>query len=150
MAIDDSFNADSERTHLILLARNSVAVKRILTNEVYIGNLVQGKKGTANYKDKKVKLRPENKRIMVENTHEPIVSTDVWKKVQKMFKETQKYYDEYADGIISKKDYLMINSKYDDEAEMLSIQIGATKKQISNRKVMHYTKKQRAITRRIF
>lgn len=45
-------------------------------------------------------------------------------------------YDEYADGIISKKDYLMISGKYDEEAEMLSVQIGATEKQISNRKVM--------------
>lgn len=45
-------------------------------------------------------------------------------------------YDEYADGIISKKDYLMISGKYDEETEMLSVQIGATEKQISNRNVM--------------
>ena len=45
-------------------------------------------------------------------------------------------YDEYADGIISKEDYLMISSKYDDEVEMLSIQISAMEKQISNRRVM--------------
>lgn len=61
----------------------SVAIKRILTNEVYIGNLVQGKKGTVNYKDKKVKLRPESEWIRVENTHEPIISQSIFDLVQK-------------------------------------------------------------------
>lgn len=61
----------------------SVAIKRILTNEVYIGNLVQGKKGTVNYKDKKVKLRPESEWIRVENTHEPIISQTIFDLVQK-------------------------------------------------------------------
>lgn len=64
----------------------SVAIKRILTNEVYIGNLVQGKKGTVNYKDKNVKLRSEDEWIRVENTHVPIISQSNFELVQKFLR----------------------------------------------------------------
>ncbi len=48
-------------------------VRRILTNEVYIGVLVQGKSTTKNYKVKQVEKTPISKRITVENAHEPII-----------------------------------------------------------------------------
>lgn len=57
-------------------------VKNIVRNEVYIGNMVQGKTGTVSYKNKKLINKPEDEWIRVEGTHEPIISRDVWDTVQ--------------------------------------------------------------------
>lgn len=53
---------------------NPVSVGRILKNEIYIGNLVQGKRSSANYKVKKVEYKEESDWTRVEDTHEPIIS----------------------------------------------------------------------------
>lgn len=50
------------------------AVHRILTNEVYIGALVQGKTGTPNYKVRKLRPREEAEWVRVEDSHEPLIS----------------------------------------------------------------------------
>ena len=55
----------------------------ILTNEVYIGNLVQGKYGSVSYKTRQCRPRPKNEWIRVENTHEPIIEKALWDRVQK-------------------------------------------------------------------
>ena len=57
-------------------------VKHLIRNEVYIGNMVQGKTGTVSYKNKKLISKPEDEWIRVEGTHEPIISRDVWDTVQ--------------------------------------------------------------------
>ena len=57
-------------------------VKQLIRNEVYIGNMVQGKTGTVSYKNKKLISKPEDEWIRVEGTHEPIISLDVWDTVQ--------------------------------------------------------------------
>lgn len=49
-------------------------VKRILTNDCYIGILTQGKRGSPNYKDKRIKIKDENEWIKIENSHTPIIS----------------------------------------------------------------------------
>lgn len=51
-----------------------MAVRRILTGETYIGVLVQGKRGTPNYKVRKLQDKDESEWIKVENAHEPLVS----------------------------------------------------------------------------
>lgn len=53
---------------------NPVSVGRILKNEIYIGNLVQGKRSSANYKVKKVAYKDESDWTRIEDTHEPIIS----------------------------------------------------------------------------
>ncbi len=53
---------------------NAVSVGRILKNEIYIGNLVQGKRSSANYKVKKVEYKDESDWTRIEDTHEPIIS----------------------------------------------------------------------------
>lgn len=53
---------------------SSTAVKRILTNETYLGHMVQGKREKINYKLKKSIDKPQNEWIKVENTHEAIIS----------------------------------------------------------------------------
>ena len=50
----------------------------IIRNEVYIGNMVQGKQGTLSYKSHKLIDKPKDEWIRVEGTHEPIISRDVW------------------------------------------------------------------------
>lgn len=60
----------------------SETVRQIVRNEVYIGNMVQGKTGTISYKNKKLISKPEDEWIRVEGTHEAIISRDVWDTVQ--------------------------------------------------------------------
>ncbi len=71
---------------------SSPSVRRILTNEVYLGHLVQGRTERINYKVKKCVEKPKEKWIRVENTHEPIISADDFTIVQNLLK---------ADGRIS-------------------------------------------------
>lgn len=62
------------------------AVHRILTNEVYIGVLAQGKRGTPNYKVRVVQFRNEEDWVKVENAHEPLVSYEDFMAVKEMMK----------------------------------------------------------------
>lgn len=59
-------------------------VQRILTNEVYIGMMVQGKQGTPNYKVHVVQPRDESEWIRVEGTHEALVTYDDFMAVKMM------------------------------------------------------------------
>ena len=52
------------------------AVKRILSNEVYIGVLAQGKRGTPNYKVHKIQAKEESDWIKVEDAHEALITYD--------------------------------------------------------------------------
>lgn len=61
-------------------------VIRILVNEVYIGNMVQGKIMKANYKLDKYLPVPEENWIRVNNTHEPIVSKYIFDLTQELMK----------------------------------------------------------------
>lgn len=64
-----------------------VAIRRILTNEVYTGVLVQGKRTTPNYKVKKTVYKPKDEWARVEGTHEAIISKPVFDLVQQLLKE---------------------------------------------------------------
>lgn len=61
-----------------------ITVRRILMNEVYIGMLVQGKRGTPNYKVKVIQERDESEWVSVENNHEPLVSYEDFMSVKEM------------------------------------------------------------------
>lgn len=61
-----------------------VTLNRILTNPIYIGTLVQGKRGTPNYKIKTMRTRSENDWVVVENNHQAIIDPLVFSTVQKM------------------------------------------------------------------
>lgn len=61
-------------------------IKKILTDEVYIGNLVQSKTTNVSYKNKKKIKKDKEDWIRVENTHESIISTENWLKVQERLK----------------------------------------------------------------
>ncbi len=54
------------------------AISDILNNEMYIGNMVQGKYGSVSYKTHQNKPRPREEWIRVENTHAPIIERELW------------------------------------------------------------------------
>lgn len=63
---------------------STTTVKRILTNECYLGKLIQGTCKKASYKDKKVVPVPKDKWIVVDNHHEPIIDEETFQRVAKM------------------------------------------------------------------
>lgn len=65
---------------------SAVAVKRILTNESYIGTLVQGKEEKVNYKVKKSIRKPEEEWTKVQKAHEAIVSKEDFEIVQDLLR----------------------------------------------------------------
>lgn len=62
------------------------AVNRIIENEVYIGNTLQGKSITLNYKNKKQIEKEKEDWIKVENTHEAIISKEIFAIANTMLK----------------------------------------------------------------
>ena len=68
-------------------------IKTILQNEVYIGNMVQGRR-KSRFFDGMSEIKLDKKDwIVVKNTHEPIISQELFDKVQKQLNEAkEKYY----------------------------------------------------------
>ena len=61
-------------------------IRNILSNEIYCGNTVQGKRRAKSYKIHKVEKVPKEEWIKVENTHEPIIDKNTFEKAQKLSK----------------------------------------------------------------
>ena len=83
------------------------AIADMLTNEIYIGNMVQGKYGSISYKSKKNKPRPKEEWFIKEGTHEPIIDRELWDRVQALIKSRTKPFSTGTDtgkvGIFAKK-----------------------------------------------
>ena len=65
------------------------AVRKILLNRCYVGDMVQGRTRKAFYKGQPTTIVPEEEYVVVEGTHEPIVSREIFDRVQGMFAETK-------------------------------------------------------------
>ena len=63
---------------------SAIAVKRILTNEIYTGTMVQGRREKINYKLDKCREKPKEEWIRVEGTHVPVVAREAFDSVQKL------------------------------------------------------------------
>lgn len=61
------------------------SVRRILKNEMYIGNMVQGKNTKISYKIKQCVAVPKEEWYVVEGTHEAIIDTETFEKAQSLF-----------------------------------------------------------------
>ena len=61
-------------------------VRNILKNDIYIGNITQGKRKVKSYKIHKIEQVPEDEWITVENMHEPIIDKDLFEKAQSIRK----------------------------------------------------------------
>ena len=66
------------------------AIKTILTNEIYLGHLIQGKRTTVSYKNHKIINKDKSQWIRRENTHEAIIDEESFSKVQIAMKERTK------------------------------------------------------------
>ena len=93
------------------------AISDMLVNEIYIGNMVQGKYGSISYKTKQNKPRPKSEWYIVEGTHEPIIDRELWDRVQKMVQDRAKPFDVGTIGLFARKarcancGYVMRSSK---------------------------------------
>lgn len=59
-------------------------ILRILSNEVYVGTLIQGTQSTINYKVKEVRTKPRSEWIITYNAHEPIITQSEFDLVKKL------------------------------------------------------------------
>lgn len=59
-------------------------VRRILSNEMYLGNMVQGKNTTVSYKIKQCVSVPKEDWIIVKGTHDPIIDEKTFELVQSL------------------------------------------------------------------
>lgn len=79
------------------------AISDMLINEIYIGNMVQGKYGSVSYKTKQNKPRPKSEWYIVEGTHEPIIDRELWDKVQELVAQKAKPFITGNIGLFAKK-----------------------------------------------
>jgi len=68
-------------------------VRNILKNDIYIGNVTQGKRRVKSYKVHKVEQVPEDEWITVENMHEPIIDKELFEKAQELRKVDTRVQD---------------------------------------------------------
>ncbi len=79
------------------------SISHMLTNEIYIGNMVQGRYGSVSYKTKQNKPIPKEKWIRVEGTHEPIIDKDLWDRTQELIQQRAKPFIGGEIGLFAKK-----------------------------------------------
>ena len=79
------------------------AISDMLCNEMYIGNMVQGKYGSVSYKTKQNKPRPKDEWYRVEGTHEAIIDRELWDKVQSLIEQNAKPFSVGTIGLFAQK-----------------------------------------------
>lgn len=79
------------------------AISDMLANEIYIGNMVQGKYGSVSYKTKQNRPRPKSEWYIVEGTHEPIIDRELWDSVQALIAQRTKPFDSGTVGLFAGK-----------------------------------------------
>ncbi len=79
------------------------AISDMLANEIYIGNMVQGKYGSISYKTKQNKPRPRSQWYIVEGTHEAIIDRELWDQVQALIGQRAKPFSTGEIGLFARK-----------------------------------------------
>lgn len=65
---------------------HATSVRSIMNNPVYLGKVVFGRRKTKGFFDKSIVDVPEQDWIVVDNTHEPIITQEVWDTVHQIMK----------------------------------------------------------------
>ncbi|MCD8181435.1 MAG: recombinase family protein [Firmicutes bacterium] len=65
-------------------------VRTFITNEVYIGTIVNHKSAVVNFRTKKKRNLPKESYIKIPNMHEPIIDAELWDKVQELRRTRRK------------------------------------------------------------
>lgn len=76
-------------------------VKSILKDETYIGNSVHNKQSNISYKNKKKIRKPQEEWFRVENTHEAIISKEVFERVQEQIASRRRQQKDTTTQIFS-------------------------------------------------
>jgi len=94
------------------------AISDMLVNEMYIGNMVQGRYKSVSYKSKANKPCPKDEWVIVEGTHEPIIERETWGRVQELIKQkTKPFSDTGKIGLFARKvrckacEYTLVSKK---------------------------------------
>lgn len=69
-------------------------VKNLLSRQVYIGHMVQGRKRQSFYENRGQYKKPQEEWIVVENTHEPLIDRETFDKVQALAQRRNAEYFE--------------------------------------------------------
>ncbi len=64
----------------------SATLLQLIRNQVYMGHMVQGKREVVSFKTKKVRQIQPEEWIIVKDTHEPIVSQELWERANSLIK----------------------------------------------------------------
>ena len=67
-------------------AWSSATIINIVKNPLYYGAMANGKRKVASFKNQRVIRKPFEEWVIVENTHEPIISKEIWLEAQKINK----------------------------------------------------------------
>lgn len=103
-------------------------IREILLNEVYIGNMVQGRMKKINYKSKKNIRLPKEQWKIINNTHKPIIDKETFYKAHKML-ETRKQTR------IKTHDYLLKGLVYCHECGK---KVSCSSRELSSGKVYYF------------
>lgn len=69
---------------------NISSIKKILSNGIYTGDMIQHTQTKVNYKSKKKITLDQSMWMIVENTHEPLVDKDTFEYISKLIKQNTK------------------------------------------------------------
>lgn len=69
---------------------NFTTVHKMMQNRSYLGHLISGKRRKMSFKSKREIKQSEDKWIVVENTHEPLISEQLWNDAQKSLKSRKR------------------------------------------------------------
>ena len=83
---------------------SSERISDMLQNETYIGSMVQGRQVKVSYKSKKCIKQPRENWVVVQNTHEPLVDAETFRKVRMLLQSRRhtrsRTYDFLLKGLI--------------------------------------------------
>lgn len=71
-------------------------IRKILSDPVYIGHIVQGKTSISKFSQQKYVYNSPDRQHIVENMHEAIVPIEMWDRVQELFAETKEYHEKHS------------------------------------------------------
>lgn len=78
-------------------------ISDMLTNQVYLGHMIQRKTGTASYKTQERVVYPPDQWIIVKDTHDPIIGQELWDKVQSLLEQKITPAVRQTEGIFARK-----------------------------------------------
>ena len=62
----------------------SASVMNMIKNPIYYGAMANGKRAVSSFKNKRMVIKNFDEWIIVENTHEPLISKDMWNEAQRI------------------------------------------------------------------